>query len=480
MPGRDIFLLLLAIALMGCHAERPDISAEAASLTGLENAITFHEAPEPLTAETPVPETLTPLQAVRMALAHDPRIQAALARVRMAEADANQARLLPNPIVTIDVRFPVSSGNTVFEPTLTADLISILEKPATIAAADNRLRGSAANALIVVLDVISEVEQAYSATRAAQGQIENARARQQLLRQLRDIAQKRLEAGDATRLDVLTLDSQLMQSTLDMSDLGLQQETQRMTLARLIGMPLSDAPWQLAPWEAPQQTKPDGESAWIETAMHCRPEISAKRWELRALGDDLKAADLAPLQGDAIGVHAEHDGSWRLGPTITIPIPIFDWGQAAHAKLEAQRMATRHELLQQRREIVQDIRLAYATYMHSMTALADARDKLLPLQRQQIEQARLAYQSGEADLATLLLAETDLQLTQSKMIDLKEKVTVARIKLQRAAGGAAVADRLASGPATAPTTAPATLPATAPATLPATLPTSQSTTGSTP
>ena len=309
---------------------------------------------------------------------------------------------------------------------MTADLSSILEKPSTIAAADNRLRESAANALIVVLDLISEVEQAYSATRAAEGQIENARARQQLLRQLRDIAQKRLDAGDATRLDVLTLDSQLMQSTLDVSDLGLQQDTQRMTLARLVGMPLSDAPWQLAPWESPQQGRPPEESAWIEAAMHCRPEIAAKRWELRALGDDLKAADLAPLQGDAIGVHAEHDGSWRLGPTITIPIPIFDFGQAMRAKIEAQRIAARHELLQQRREIVQDIRLAYATYMHSMTALADARDKLLPLQRQQIEQARLAYQSGEADLATLLLAETDLQLTQSKMIDLKEKVTVAQ------------------------------------------------------
>jgi len=471
-PVRDIILLAIAFALIGCHAERPDVSAAAARLTGMDTAITFHEAPEPLTADAPVPDTLTPVQAVRLALAHDPRIQAALARVRVAEADANQARLLPNPILTIDVRWPVASGSTAFEPSISTDLIAILEKPATIAAADNRLRESASNALVVVLDLISEVEQAYSAARAADAQIENAQARQQLLRQLRDIAQKRLDAGDATRLDVLTLDLQLLQSTLDVSDLGLQQETQRMTLARLIGAPLSDGPRHLAPWDAPKQPALADESAWIEAAMHCRPEISAKLWELRAMGDDLKAADLAPLQGDSIGVHAEHDGFWRLGPTITIPIPIFDFGQASKAKLEAQKMAARHDLLEQRREIVQDIRLAHATYVHSMQALADARDKLLPLQRQQIEQARLAYQSGEADLATLLLGETDLQLTQSKMIDLKEKVTVARIKLQRAAGGAAVADHLAAVPATMPATIPATMPGTAPA--------SQSSTGSTP
>jgi len=48
--------------------------------------------------DTALAGTLTPEAAVRLALAHDPRIQAALANVRVAEADANQARLLPNPI----------------------------------------------------------------------------------------------------------------------------------------------------------------------------------------------------------------------------------------------------------------------------------------------------------------------------------------------------------------------------------------------
>ena len=57
------------------------------------------------------------------------------------------------------------------------------------------------------------------------------------------------------------------------------------------------------------------------------------------------------------------------------------------------------------------MRLAHATYLNTRQALADARDKLLPLHQQQLDLARLAYQSGDTDLATLLLAETDLQLT---------------------------------------------------------------------
>ena len=39
-------------------------------------------------------------------------------------------RLIPNPILTIDVRYPVQAGNTVFEPSLSADLLSLLQKPA--------------------------------------------------------------------------------------------------------------------------------------------------------------------------------------------------------------------------------------------------------------------------------------------------------------------------------------------------------------
>jgi outer membrane protein TolC len=78
------------------------------------------------------------------------------------------------------------------------------------------------------------------------------------------------------------------------------------------------------------------------------------------------------------------------------------------------------------------------------------------LQQQQLDLAQKAYRAGETDLTTLLLAETDYQLTLSKVIELREKLAVARFKLQRAAGGAAIAASL-TAPATQPaTTAPST------------------------
>jgi outer membrane protein TolC len=122
----------------------------------------------------------------------------------------------------------------------------------------------------------------------------------------------------------------------------------------------------------------------------------------------------------------------------------------------------RHELTGLQADVIQDVRLAHFMYLDTCDDLKDVREKLLPLHQQQLDLARLSYQSGESDLATLLLAETDLQMTALKIVELEEQVTVAFVKLQRAAGGAAVADGLqaatpqASPPATAPTSRPAT------------------------
>ncbi len=450
---------LLAIGLLvGCHAHRPDVPADAAKLIGMDHAIAYRQDADALQATPADGESLNVEQAIRLALANDPRIQASLWRVRVAEAEANQVRLLPNPILTIDLRFPLTkNSNTAFEPTLGADLLSLLQKPAQIAAVDNRLRASASTALVTVLDVMAEVQEAYAASRSVDAEIENAQRRRQRVQKLRDISQKRLDAGEGIRLDVLTLDAQLMQAELDVADLDLLKIDHYLALVRLLGEPRTGASWKLSPWEPPSGTVLPSESQWIDAALLNRPEILARVWELRALGEDLNVASFLPLQGGDLAVHGERDPDWRVGPSLTVPLPIFDFGQETREKVKALRTAARHELVQQRSEIIHAVRLAYATYIHSRQTLTNAQERLLPLQQRQLDQARLAYQAGEANLATLLLAQNDLELTLSKILELQEKVTVARVRLQRAAGGAGVAERIATAAATQPVmTRPAT------------------------
>lgn len=424
-------------------------------MTGVEHAISFRETAYDVRDAAGISGELTPAEAVRRALINDPRIHAALARVRMAEADANQSRLLPNPILSVDIRMPAQSGiNTAVEATLTEDIIALLQKPWQISAADKRLRESASDALTVVLDVVTEVQVAYATAEGIDAQINWAQQRQDLLQRVLSIAQQRLNAGDTTRLDVVTVNAQIVQARLDLADLQLQRTEQYLLLAKLTGRPRAALDFTLAPLEAPAARPAADENAWIDAALMHRPEIASRVWELRALGDDLTTTSLAPLLGGDLGAHVEHDPLWRVGPTFASPLPIFDWGQAGRAKVLAQRAAARDQLAQQQMDIIQEVRLAYATYRQTAATLSDAQRQLLPLQQQQLEQAQLGYQAGNTDLTTLLLAQTDYQIAAARLVDFQQRAMIAQARLERAAGGAALAASLYR-PATQPATAPA-------------------------
>lgn len=332
------------------------------------------------------------------------------------------------------------------------DLIAILQKPNQISAADSKLRAACAETLTTVLEVLSEVQEAYAEVQSVEAKLLVLEQRQQIVQRLPDLANTRLRAGEGIRLDVLTLESQRLALAVETTTLRLERTEERLVLARLIGEPSGPADWQLSVWQEPPPMRAT-EKAWTNAALKYRPEIRARTWDLAAPGYEVKLTRLAPFEGNEAGAHAEHDLSWDIGPTVTLPIPTFDWGQAKRAKAIAQQIEARHQLLQLQRQVIEEVRRAYAVYAQSRQAPYQARNELLPLQQKRREQAELAYKAGEADLTTLLLAESDLQETRAKLVELQEKVTVAMIRLRRAVGGAGVAaDVEAMLPATAPTT----------------------------
>src|SRR5204862_7901618 len=109
------------------------------------------------------------------------------------------------------------------------------------------------------------------------------------------------------------------------------------------------------------------------------------------------------------------------------------------------------ELTQMQRQVIEDVRRAYAGYKSALSLLRLADGQLLPLAQQRYEQAQSAYKAGEIDLLRLLAAEEDLQDARKKLVDLHKRASIASIKLHRAAGGPGV---IPSPSATQPSTQP--------------------------
>ncbi|MGN6627268.1 MAG: TolC family protein [Tepidisphaeraceae bacterium] len=444
-------LALAALAwLCGC-TPMPTIEPvdqQAASLTAIGAPFVFQTEREPtdVAESRSLPDGLSMDAAVRLALQHDPSLQASLARVRQAEAQAKQARLLPNPILSVLLKFPDGGGKPDIEAAVAADLLSLITQPGRISAADQRLRKATAESLTVVLDVIHDVQSQYTQAQAFTARSKIVDARRQILSDLLRVTESRVRAGEAGRLDVLTVQSEV--SALEIERLRLSSEARqaRLRLARRLGRPSGKATWTLDDWANPRLPSTT-EQALVAASLQMRPELQSTRWELAALGDDLRVAGVEPfIDGGAAGAAAERQEAWAVGPSASVPVPLFDVGQARRSLITAQIIEQRHELTRRERQIVEEVRVAMEAFRSARAALAEVENTLIPLQRDRLKQAESAYEAGLADVLAVRLAEQDLQRGLSQQVELQSELCLAQFQLARAVGGTGVLIRAVEPP----------------------------------
>lgn len=427
---------LAFVAFAGCQSMRPpETSTEsvAGTAAGLSEPIAFNVEGAPVD-EPGDPEALTFTEAVRLSVTTDPGVQAALARVRIALADAKQARLLPNPILNLALRFPEGGGKPVIEASLAQDLISILKISRQSSAADNRLRQASAAAITAVIDAVAEVQERYVSVQALEQLLPVFEQRRALVSKAVDLANARLSAGEGIREDVAVLNTQRVELEVEIAETTQELRDERLRLARLIGRPSGAAAWKLEPWTPPTLTNIP-EAAWIDAGLHARPEIQERSWTLAALGDDLALTRLLPFEGTSAGVQAQRDPDWQVGPELSLPIPIFDMGQARSERVTAEQIEARHQLVQAKRQVIEDVRRSWESLAQTRENVRRVRQELVPLQEQRRALADASFRAGQTDVTSLFLAEQDLRAAQAKAVELDRKAAIAAIRLQRAVGG---------------------------------------------
>lgn len=432
----------------GCQAPKTvDIGTALKHSLGAAVSIEFRADPGPIDADMGLEDTLTLADAIGATLKTHPRVQAAIYRVRAAQAEAHQASLLPNPVLSLVLRFPKSGGDPNIEAGLGADLVRALQTRGRVSAADRRLRAAAAEAMTTVLDLIAEVERTYGTVQALQASLPLLEARRELLGRLYNLAQDRLNAGEASRLEMVTVDAQRASVEAQVDDVLLDLRENQLALARLIGEPSIVGGLQVSAWKASPMNSVS-EAAWTRAALQRRPEIARRTWELAALGVDLRLARFGIFDTLSVGALAvrdrefSSDPEWSGAGTLSTPLPLFDWGQATRARLTAQQIEAGHLLLDTQRQVIEDVRRACAAFNESVHELERSRTRLIPLQQERRDLAEAAFRSGHTDVTTLIMAEQDLGAARARGVELELRHAAARARLNRAVGGAGIADEL--------------------------------------
>jgi outer membrane protein TolC len=449
-PKATAIAVGLSIAAGCAPMQRIDgVDTTTSRATGVANPFTIQIDGEPIDVSfVPDGSTLALEQAIKLTFEHDPKIQSALAQVRQAQLDAKQSRLLPNPVLAVALRFPEGGGPVGVDLDLGADFLALLTKPGLISAADNRLRKASADALVTVLDVMVDLQKRYAAVQSLDARVQITSERRSLLSQLTTLTDARVAAGEAGRLDVLTVKGELSSLEAELLLLKSQQKQARLGLARRIGEPSGSANWPLEKWsDVSGPALPEADL--VTLGLTNRPELDSIKWELAALGQEVKLARIATLTGGDIGASAERDdGNWSIGPAVSIPIPIFDTGAVAKERVLAQVSEQKHALTLQGRAVVEEIRVAFEQFQSSRAGLDRMERETIALQSERLEQAKEAYRLGLSDILSVRIAEQDLQEARAQRVELQAQLADARFDLDRAIGGRA---HLAPGSAQATT-----------------------------
>ncbi len=442
-PASTVALLGLLAALAGCATQvarvEPSIAIEAAiPAAGL---VAFREEGGPIDEVRPEVDTLSIADAIRLALQTDPTLQASLARVRAAQAEADESGLPPDPILDVVLRFG-PDGDLRPEIGLAQELIGLLRMSRRVSAAEHHLRAEAASALGTALDVLAEVQRHYSAIQALEEHRSAIRERLETVARLRHVAEARLAGGEGTRADLIAFEIEQQSVEIEAAERANTLRLERLALARLIGQPSSAASWTVEPWQ-PYVLGPAPESAWIDAALVKRPEIQQAQWELRSREEELELSSSSPLEGTAAGVAFEHDGDSSVGPSISIPIV---WSGRFRTRREhalALLAESRHRLTEAQRSAVEEVRAALGTLDSSLASIEMLRGELIPMQAGRRADVERMHAEREVDVTLLLLADQALQESRTRLVDLELQASLALYGLQRAVGGPAALDAIA-------------------------------------
>lgn len=440
---------LCAAALSACAAPLPDPGLDTAlqATTGADAPLPRRSDGEALDAPPAAGAPLTAPAALAHALQHDAAIQAAAADVDVALAEAEQARLWANPLLGVVGRW--GNGPWAFEASVAAPIVQMLQSPRRASAADHRLRLAVNDALGVAADALANAQRRYVDAQAADVALALRQDELAVLDALLALADSRLRQGEGTQLARAQLAAERFAAEREQVAAARVRQAARLQLAHALGAPSHAADWPLDPWTPPTATVAN-EAAWTEAALRHRADLRALQCELEALGDEEALAVWWPWQGGTVGAETQRTPQWFTGPNATTPLPLFDRGQAEAKRARAEVVAARHRIVEQARVVVTETRLAHAAFAASAAEAAALRDVGVPACERRRDAARNAQRAGEADAEAALLAERELLAARRAAAVAEHAAALARIDLQRAAGGAAASTQTDSPARPAP------------------------------
>jgi cobalt-zinc-cadmium efflux system outer membrane protein len=441
-------LVCSLLALGGCATvpratDFPDVEKAVAERTGGQRVHWNQGTPDDRAVQAIVRDMLqkelTAGEAVQIALLNNRGLQATYADLGVAQAEVVQAGLLKNPVFDGDVKFPLSGGGTKADLSVVQDFLDVLLIPLRKKVAQAAFESAKLRVTGAVLDLAARTRTAFYAHQAAEQTLELRRTVVAATGASYDLAQRLRRAGNITELDLAQERALYEQSKLDLSRAEVAVLDTRERLNVLMGLWGEQVTWRAAARLPDPPADEDVPTEGVERrAVERSLELAVARNEVEAAARTLgirRSFGLLPEASLGAAAERENEGGWSVGPAFSLPIPLFDQGQAAAASAGAELARARERYAATAVEVRSAARAARNRLLATRSQANYYRQVLLPLRRQITEQTQLQYNAMQVGAFQLLQAKRDEVEAGVAYIEALRDYWVARAGLNQITSG---------------------------------------------
>jgi cobalt-zinc-cadmium efflux system outer membrane protein len=377
---------------------------------------------------------LTASSAVQIALLNNHELQAIYEEIGLAQADLIEAGLLKNPLFTIERRFPGQA----MEADILGEFIDLLFLPLRKRVAAAKLEATKLRVGAEILNTAAEVRVAFYENQGNQQIADLAQNVEQATAASAEVALQLHQAGNSRSLDLANEEALHVQAKVDFAKTLSTGIESREKLTRMLGLWGVDTSWRVSP-RLPDPSKQEIGVAGLESrAIAQRLDLAAFKQETLSEARRLGFVRFEEIsRGFEMGGHYERekDGQYSVGPSFNLPIPFFNFGQAAKARSEAKVRQTQQRYLALAVQIRSEVRSARDRMLLARQRVDYVQSTAMPLRRRVVEESQLQYNAMQVSLFDLLRAKQEEVNAGREYVEALRDYWVARAELEKAVGG---------------------------------------------
>ncbi len=438
-PLKIASVALAAAWLAGCASVSVDdalkqTNSSASQFTGgkleLSRSREQREARAAL-SEALLDKPLSQDDAVRLALANSPALQALIAQSWADMAAADQAGRLANPVFSFErlrLRDELELGRL-----LSFGLVDLILLPQRLSISRSQVAQAQVQLSGAVVDQVTQVRQAWVRAVAARQSLQYAEQVRESAEASAELARRMQQVGNFSKLQRARQQVFYADATAQLASARHATTAAHEELVRALGLDDAQAARLKLPERLPDLPKAPREARDVAaTASEQRLDVQQARAQLDAAGRSQGLNLLstfvdveAGVRRDTVFDNAERTRATRRGFELDIRLPLFDWGSAQRDALNAQALAAANRYDATVRGATSQLREGYSAYRTAYDIARHYRDEIVPLRQAMADENVLRYNGMLIGVFELLAEARDQIASVNNAINAQQQFWLA-------------------------------------------------------